>query len=84
MSYSLFDAHIFLPTAGHYNVSRLYGLGGFGDYWSSSLNSDYGSGSLDADYPSNARYCNFHSSGVDPYFNSDRCDGRSVRPVKRP
>lgn len=84
VSYSLFDAHIFLPTAGHYNVSRLYGLGGFGDYWSSSLNADYGSGSLNADYPSNARYCNFHSSCVDPYFNSDRCDGRSVRPVKRP
>ena len=74
-SYSLFDAHIFLPTAGHCNVSSFYGLGSFGDYWSSSLN---------ADYPNSARYCNVHSSGVNTYFNSDRCDGRSVRPVKRP
>ncbi|MBP3467528.1 MAG: hypothetical protein J6K01_07980 [Paludibacteraceae bacterium] len=36
-SYSLSDAHIFLPAAGYRSGGDLYDAGSLGDYWSSSL-----------------------------------------------
>ena len=75
-SYSLSDAHIFLPAAGYRGGSPLNIAGDDGIYWSSSLNEDY---------PSYARLCFFYSSYVgssDDGYN--RCCGFSVRPVKRP
>ena len=73
-SYSLFDAHIFLPAAGWRNSSSLSSAGSGGDYWSSSL--ELG--------PYYARICFFNSNSVYPSGYSDRCYGFSVRPVKRP
>ena len=72
-SYSLSDAHIFLPAAGFRVNSNLYGAGG--NYWSSSLYEDY---------PYYAWYCYFGSDDVDPSYVSSRYYGFSVRPVKRP
>ena len=75
-SYSLSDAHIFLPAAGWRYDSKLNDVGGNGDYWSSSLYECY---------PDYARDCYFYSSRV--YLSSNsvyRCYGFSVRPVKRP
>ncbi|MBO7476694.1 MAG: hypothetical protein J6U04_02030 [Salinivirgaceae bacterium] len=74
-SYSLSDAHIFLPAAGYRSNSGLYFAGNAGHFWSSSL---YGHD------PSGARHCNFDRSNVYPSSHNDRCDGLSVRPVKRP
>ena len=73
-SYSLSDAHIFLPAAG-YRTSR-YDPGYYGYYWSASLY---------ASNPNYARICNFGSDYVSPsddYYR--RFYGFSVRPVKRP
>ncbi|GEM_PF-1705222 len=61
---------IFLPAAGYRNYGSLYN--GEGSYWSRSL---YASGS------SYAYYLGFHSDSVD-WNNDDRCNGRSVRPVR--
>ena len=75
-SYSLSDAHIFLPAAGYRYNSLLYYAGVYGDYWSSSLY-EYS--------PRNARYCGFDGIGyVNPSNYYYRCTGYSVRPVKRP
>ena len=74
-SYSLSDVHIFLPAAGYRFNSGLYFAGGAGHFWSSSL---YGHD------PSGARYSNFNSNNVYPSSHDDRCNGLSVRPVKRP
>ena len=74
-SYSLSDAHIFLPAAGCLNGSNLSGAGQYGRYWSSSL---YGNN------PVNACNCYFYSNGVYSSTDNYRCCGFSVRPVKRP
>ena len=73
-SYSLTDAHIFLPAAGCRNYSDLLGAGGVGDYWSSSLSGDD---------PSGARTCYFDSTIVYPSVDCLRFAGFSVRPVLR-
>ncbi|MBR5166663.1 MAG: hypothetical protein IKW86_01190 [Salinivirgaceae bacterium] len=76
-SYSLSDAHIFLPLVGSRFNSSLPKEGLSGIYWSSSLNEKS---------PNCARYCYFDSGSVRPHpsWYYDRCNGFSVRPVKRP
>ncbi|MBR5959240.1 MAG: hypothetical protein IKZ99_12825 [Salinivirgaceae bacterium] len=73
-SYSMSDAHIFLPAAGCYrDNSRLIYVGSEGFYWSSSLCEDY---------PGTARNYYFFN-GV--YWETDsRDEGLSVRPVRHP
>ena len=73
-SYSLSDAHIFLPAAGFRNDSDLNLAGSYGYYWSSSL---------DESSPRSARYCAFGSDYVGPTYIGDRYCGFSVRPVRR-
>lgn len=76
VSYSLSDAHIFLPAAGYRVSASLDHAGSDGYYWSASL------GTSD---PYGARYCSFNGGSL--YYadsDSDRCYGQSVRPVKRP
>ena len=63
---------IFLPAAGCRTGSALRNAGSEGDYWSSSLSTAYSY---------NARYLYF-VSGVHGWFNSYRCYGFSVRPVR--
>ncbi len=72
-SYSLKDAHIFLPAAGCRLNTNLNIAGSVGYYWSASLGESN---------PSNARSSNF-SSSVNPSGSSGRYCGRSVRPVRR-
>ena len=72
-SYSLKDAHIFLPAAGYRRYSEFKGWLGY--YWSASLR-EYG--------PYHALDCYFASGYVYPYNSGERKLGRSVRPVKRP
>ncbi len=74
-SYSLSDAHIFLPAAG-YRHTRLEYEKSYGCYMSTSVNSTY--------YPAGALEFYFQSSGIYPESNNSRCTGQSVRPVKRP
>ena len=72
-SYSLSDAHIFLPAAGYRNYGGLGGAGSFGDYWSSSLYTDD---------PYSAWHIYFDSDYVYGNFGDDRrFYGRSVRAV---
>ncbi len=63
---------IFLPAAGHRNVSSLEFVGS-GYYWSSSLYTDL-------------LYCawslNFNSGNVNPDSRDGRSGGLSVRPVR--
>ena len=73
-SYSLADAHIFLPAAGDCYSTNLFNAGSGGFYWSASLYDEY---------PFSAWYIYFGSSFVNPFLRSDRCVGYSVRPVKR-
>lgn len=83
-SYSLSDAHVFLPFAGASSGFCLSGhcigpsveVGLSGLYWSSSLNEKC---------PNNARYCCFDSGSVRPHqsWYCPRYNGLSVRPVKR-
>ena len=70
-SYSLSDAHIFLPAAGYRNNGVLIYAGSYGEYWSSSL----------YDYPISAWRVYFFSDGVSYYRYDDRCYGQSVRAV---
>ena len=70
-SYSLSDAHIFLPAAGYRDFGGLHYAGSYGNYWASSLY---------ADYPYDAWSVYFDSDGVN--YNDDlRYDGQSVRAV---
>ena len=62
---------IFLPAAGFRSGSSLYGAGGYGYYWSSSL----GTGN-----PSDAYDLYFNSGSVD-WSDDGRCIGFTVRPV---
>lgn len=71
-SYSLSDAHIFLPAAGYRFSGSLNYAGSFGSYWSSSLSTGY---------PDYAWYVNFHSDGVYDSRGDHRCYGQSVRAV---
>ncbi len=72
-SYSLTDAHIFLPASG----GRIFTSAGSssGYYWSASLVTSS---------PNIAYNCGFYSSKLEPSDFSSRCCGLSVRPVKRP
>ena len=75
-SYSLSDAHIFLPEAGFRVNSDLSNAGDGGEYWSSSLNESY---------PYSALLIGFDSDFVTPSnFYDNRCYGFSVRPVIKP
>lgn len=71
-SYSLSDAHIFLPAAGCRSNGDLSDAGSYGHYWSSSLN---------ADYPRYAGGVYFSSGDVGNGFGGVRCIGQSVRAV---
>ena len=62
---------IFLPAAGCWIVTSLYGAGSEGCYWSSSLHPDY---------PCDARLVDFYSDNVYRSFYF-RYAGHSVRPV---
>ena len=74
-SYSLKDAHIFLPTAGC-RTDTYGGDGWEGGYWSASLQN----------YPNyNALTCSFDSRHTYPWTSAyERYVGLSIRPVKRP
>ena len=74
-SYSLPDAHIFLPAAGHCFEGSLNEVNEYGYYWSASLFTHNPSGAL-------SLY--FESLDVFPEFDGPREDGYSIRPVKRP
>ena len=63
---------IFLPAAGDRFGSSLFDAGSYGYYWSRSLYSVN---------PGVARYLSFSSSDISMY-SSNRCSGRSVRPVR--
>ena len=71
-SYSLSDAHIFLPAAGHRIGGDLHFAGHHGYCWSSSL---------DTDMPSNAWMVDFISNGYVNFDSDDRSWGLSVRAV---
>ncbi len=73
-SYSLSDAHIFLPAAGCRSKSGLYDAGR-GDYWSSSLR--------DSNGPNAAYYLDSYSGSVS-WGNGSRYRGHSVRGVYDP
>lgn len=62
---------IFLPASGHYDGNNLSKEGTVGFYWSASIN---------ADSPKYS-YCLEFSSGDYYWYNSNRCEGLSVRPV---
>ncbi len=76
-SYSLSDAHIFLPAAGFREDANLLNDGSEGFYWSASR---YENSS------SSAHYCWFLREGVGRlgYTYDVRYFGLPVRPVKRP
>lgn len=73
-SYSLSDAHIFLPATGSHSNTGLSNAGSSGYYWSASLR-DY--------YPNNAHICSFGSYIVYQSGVGDRYCGFTVRPVRR-
>ena len=61
---------LFLPAAGSYSGTSLYGRGSIGDYWSSTYNSATRAGGL-----------SFDSSGVNPQGDYARRYGFPVRAV---
>ena len=71
-SYSLSDAHIFLPAAGYRGDGDLDGAGSDGYYWSSSL---------DTDVPYGAWSVGFYSFDVFSLGYGDRYYGFTVRAV---
>lgn len=74
LSYSLSDAHIFLPAAGRRASVVLYLDGEDGRYWSSSFGNN----------PYIVKECLFNDNDVHPsYAWDERYVGLSVRPVKR-
>ncbi len=73
-SYSLKDAHIFLPVAGFRINKNINSDGSIGRYWSASLSEGK---------PSDTRYCSFYGRKVYPTSDYNRYCGLSVRPVRR-
>ncbi len=73
-SYSLKDAHIFLPVAGFRINKNINSDGSIGRYWSASLSEGK---------PSDTRYCSFYGRKVYPTSDYNRYCGLSVRPVQR-
>ncbi len=71
-SYSLSDAHIFLPAAGACDDGVTYYAGSNGYFWSSSLSTDY--------HPNYVWHVRFSSGRVYDYYGS-RHYGLSVRAV---
>lgn len=65
------DKSIFFPAAGYRLASKLSSVGSYGCFWSSSLKARYPDLAYDAYFSS--------SNAGGP--GSDRCHGRSVRPV---
>ena len=74
-SYTLSDAHIFLPAAGFRDDGDLKFAGSDGIYWSSSL------GTHDSFVPYNAWFVVFGSGYVGCDYTTDRYCGQSVRAV---
>ena len=74
-SYSLSDAHIFLPAAGGRGDEILHDAGLEGYYWFTSISTTN---------PSGASRLSIFSTGVDPRSGNGRFVGFSVRPIKRP
>ena len=74
-SYSLSDAHIFLPAAGMlgYHNEKFHSPGTCGRYWSHYLSKDY---------PTYAKCMEFEPSYAIPSASQDRCYGLSVRPIR--
>lgn len=62
---------IFLPAAGRRNGTEVYGRGSYGIYWSGSL----------YEYDSNEACGLVFDSGYLDWYDYDRIDGHSVRPV---
>ena len=72
-SYTLSDAHIFLPAAGYRRDGDLYGAGASGYYWSSSVSTVN---------PGYAWYVGLYSVSVEYYYLNYRpFYGQSVRAV---
>ncbi len=67
------DNSIFLPAAGHHDASKVNNAGEQGHYLSSELDTSY-------EISHEAKYLYFKSTGVGS-GSSDRCTGRSIRPV---
>ena len=65
--------YIFIPAAGFCNNGSVYNVGSYGSVWSSSL---YASG------PNYAWSLGFNSGYCSMYYNN-RCNGRSVRGVRK-
>ena len=65
-------ASIFLPATGYRQNRNLYAAGGYGCYWSRSL---------DSDLPSGAWYFHFSMNGC-TITNDIRSKGISVRPIR--
>ena len=74
-SYSVSDPHIFLPIAGHRDVSDLYYANSGGTYWSSSINPDSPYCAYDISFYSNV------AGNTVTRFYSNRYYGQSVRAV---
>ena len=78
-SYSLSDAHIFLPAAGYRDDGDFYGIGSYGYYWSSSLFIfDSGCAFIDK-VDSDFEYDYNNYDYYDDY--NCRCSGCTIRPV---
>ena len=64
---------IFIPAAVYCSNGSVYTVGGYGNVWSSSLNTSR---------PNNAWYLYFNSGNCS-MSSSNRCDGQSVRGVRK-
>ena len=77
-SYTLSDAHIFLPAAGfHFDYMRIGNKDKYGQYWLGSLIDD-----ADNNYMEYAREGHFESDTVYCEVAALRCRGLSIRPVR--
>ena len=69
------DNSIFLPAAGYREDTDVYGICGFGGYWSSSLGDDYGDCAYRLGFDDGEHDCG--------YEDCDRYYAISVRPVSK-
>lgn len=69
------DNSIFLPAAGYREDTDVYGICGFGGYWSSSLGDDYGDCAYRLGFDDGEHDCG--------YEDCDRYCAISVRPVSK-